>query len=287
MILKDLFKIAKNQLEGSENNSAEEVNITPVETEVCPACSNESAKEDIRTNYMCCPHCGHHFKMPARKHIEILADENSFIEHNADIVTGDPIGFPGYVEKLNVSKEKSSENESVICGKLTINGYECCIFAMEPDFMMGSMGTVTGDKITSLFEYATENDLPVIGITVSGGARMQEGMLSLIQMAKVSGAVKRHSMAGNLYITLITHPTTGGVTASFAMLGDIIIAEPKALISFAGPRVIEQALRQKLPDDFQLAERVLKCGFVDEIVPRSAQRNYIAQMLSFHSKEAL
>jgi acetyl-CoA carboxylase carboxyl transferase subunit beta len=156
---------------------------------------------------------------------------------------------------------------------------------MDPYFMMGSMGCVVGEKITRIFEHATENNLPVIGFTVSGGARMQEGILSLMQMAKTSGAVKRHGDSGNLYITVLTDPTTGGVTASFAMEGDIIIAEPNALVGFAGPRVIEQTIRQKLPEGFQRAEFMLKNGFIDAIVPRNQQKEYIARLLSFHKSE--
>ena len=285
MILKDLFKISKNQLEGSETHPTEEITVKSVEMVVCPACGKENKKSDVEVNYFCCPDCGHCFKMSARKHIEMLVDEGSFMEHGRDIVSDNPISFPGYEDKLKAAREKSGEMEAVICGSALIDGITCCIFAMEADFMMGSMGTVAGDKIAALFEFATEHALPVIGIAVSGGARMQEGMYSLIQMAKVSGAVKRHSDAGNFYLSLLTHPTTGGVTASFAMLGDVIIAEPDALIGFAGPRVIEQSLRQKLPDGFQKAESVLKCGFLDDIVPRAEQREYIAAMLKFHRRK--
>ena len=182
-----------------------------------------------------------------------------------------------------MAKEKSRENEGVICGAATIGGYRTCIFAMDANFMMGSMGAIVGEKITRLFEYATSMSLPVIGVTVSGGARMQEGMISLMQMSKVSAAVKRHSNNGNLYIVLLTNPTTGGVDASFAMLGDITLAEPGARVGFAGPRVIEKSLNQELPKDFQKAERVLECGFVELIVPSSRQKETLTAILRLHS----
>ena len=188
-------------------------------------------------------------------------------------------------KKLINANLESKENEAVITGVAKIGGYACAIFVMEPYFMMGSMGCVVGEKITRIFEYATENKIPVLGFTLSGGARMQEGILSLMQMAKTSGAVKKHSDDGNLYITVLTDPTTGGVTASFAMEGDIIIAEPHALVGFAGPRVIEQTIRQKLPEGFQRAEFLLKNGFVDAIVPRNEQKSYITKLLSFHKSE--
>ena len=287
MILKDLFKISKNQLEGTEEQAPEELPVKVVEMVVCPECGQETRKEAVEANFYCCPECGHCFKMPARKHLHMIADAGSFEEFGRELMPNDPIAFPGYGEKLEVARQKSGESEAVICGMATVGGEPCCVFAMEADFMMGTMGTVVGEKISTLFEVAEKNSLPVVGMTVSGGARMQEGMLSLIQMAKVSGAIKRHSDAGNFYLTLVMHPTTGGVTASFAMLGDVIIGEPGALIGFAGPRVIEQSLRQKLPEGFQKAESVLKCGFLDDIVPRSKQKEYIGNMLRLHRRKDL
>ena len=201
------------------------------------------------------------------------------------MVSKNIIGFPDYNRKLAAAKNRSGENESVITGVCTINGYKTVIFAMDPSFMMGSMGTVTGEKITRAFEYATENRMPVVAFTLSGGARMQEGILSLMQMAKTSGAVKRHSDAGLLYITVLTDPTTGGVTASFAMEGDIILSEPGALIGFAGPRVIEQTIRQKLPKDFQTAEFLQDKGFVDAVVDRRKMKDTLAKLLSLHNIE--
>ena len=231
-------------------------------------------------HYVCS--CGYHFRMPARKRLMNLVDEGSFWELDSDMRGGDPIHFTNYEAKKEKLRASSGENEGIICGTASIGGQKCAIFVMEPYFMMGSMGTVVGEKITRLIEYATEHSLPVIGYTVSGGARMQEGTLSLMQMAKTSGAVKRHSDAGNLYIVVLTDPTTGGVTASFAMEGDIILAEPHALIGFAGPRVIKQTMRQKLPAGFQRAEFLFEKGFVDQVVQRSEQKEMLAKLLSLH-----
>ena len=227
-------------------------------------------------------HCGYHYRIGARQRILYLCDENSFQEHHPSVLSDNILDFPGYDKKLRTALSDSNEMESVITGTGRIGGHTCAIFAMEPNFMMGSMGIVTGDKITALFEYATERRLPVIGCTVSGGARMQEGIYSLMQMAKISGAVKMHSDAGNLYIVILTDPTMGGVTASFAMLGDIILAEPRARIGFAGARVIEQTIRQKLPAGFQSAEFLLEAGFVDEIVPRKNMKSYLEKLLLLH-----
>ena len=196
--------------------------------------------------------------------------------------SGNPLLFPGYQEKLDNVRSVSNEEEAVVCGTAAINGQSCCLFVMEPYFMMGSMGAVVGEKITSLFEYAAEKRLPVVGFTVSGGARMQEGLLSLMQMAKTSAAVKRHSDIGLLYVAVLTDPTTGGVTASFAMEADIILAEPEATVGFAGKRVIEQTTKKSLPKGFQKAESVLEHGFIDEILPRSNQKKMLAELLRMH-----
>ena len=193
------------------------------------------------------------------------------------------MNFPGYTDKIETVRAASGEKEAVLCGTAEIGGQSCCVFVMESYFMMGSMGSAVGEKITSLFEYATEHRLPVIGFTVSGGARMQEGLLSLMQMAKTSAAVKRHSDAGLLYIAVLTDPTTGGVTASFAMEADIILAEPGATVGFAGKRVIEQTTRKLLPKGFQTAEFVLEHGFVDNIVPRSNQKKMLTELLKLHN----
>ncbi len=275
MELKNLFLKANNELENGEMR-ARSRRIT------CKKCQKQVSVSKIRRNNFVCPECGHYFSVRARRRILMLTDKRSFIELDRDLESKNILDFPEYDEKLKAAKEKSRENEGVICGVATIDGHKTCIFSMDANFMMGSMGAVVGEKITRLFEYATSNSLPVLGVTVSGGARMQEGMISLMQMSKVSAAVKRHGKAGNLYIVLLTNPTTGGVDASFAMLGDITLAEPGARIGFAGPRVIEKSLNQALPKDFQRAERVLECGFVDAIVSRSEQKEYIGKLLKMH-----
>ncbi len=272
---KNLFKSAQNELEESEAAARRR----RLEYMTCPGCGKEIRRAAARANLYTCPLCGMLYKIGARRRIDMLSDPESFAEHDIAWESGDPLAFPGYGEKLEAARKKSREREGVITGTCRIGGVACGIFSMDADFMMGSMGTVVGEKITRLFEYCTEHTLPVVGITVSGGARMQEGMLSLSQMAKTAGAVKLHGDAGNLYVTLLTNNTTGGVTASFAMLGDVIIAEPQALVCFAGPRVIEQSLRKKLPEGFGRAEAVLQCGFIDDIVERGSQRGFIADLL--------
>lgn len=249
----------------------------------CPNCHRSWPVSSVWANYNTCPGCGWHYRTGARQRISFTADEDSFEEMFSDIVSTDPLKFPGYTKKLSVVRAASNEKEAVVCGTASIGGQKCALFVMEPQFMMGSMGAAVGERIVRLFEYAAEQELPVVGFTVSGGARMQEGLFSLMQMAKTSGAVKRHSDAGLFYLTVLTNPTTGGVTASFAMEGDIILAEPEALVGFAGPRVIEQTTRQKLPQGFQKAEFLLEKGFVDRIVPRREQRGLIGTLLALHS----
>ena len=201
-----------------------------------------------------CRKCGHHFKVTARQRIRILTDRHSFHEQDKELESVNLIDFPGYDKKLENARKNSGEKESVVWGTAEIDGNPCVLCVMDSNFMAGSMGTITGEKISRAFEYAADHRLPAVVFTASGGARMQEGILSLMQMAKTSGAVKRHSDAGLLYVTVLTDPTTGGVTASFAMEGDIILAERGALVAFAGPRVIEQTIRQKLPQGFQQSE---------------------------------
>lgn len=275
MELKSLFLKANNELENTENRPRSR-KIT------CKRCQKQIYVSKIRKNFFVCPECGHYFPVRARRRILMLTDKRSFVETDRYMESMNVLDFPGYEEKLAAAKEKSRELEGVICGEGKIGGSRVCIFAMDGNFMMGSMGAVVGEKITRLFEQATQEHLPVIGVTVSGGARMQEGMISLMQMSKVSAAVRRHDRDGNLYIVLLTNPTTGGVDASFAMLGDIILSEPGARVGFAGPRVIEKTLNQKLPDGFQKAERVLECGFIDAIVPRQEQKEYLDRLLKLH-----
>ena len=296
-IFSGLFKKHNNALEGIPESAkagggtmgegalpTAEVRIPDELCIGCPTCKKMFFRHDLEKNLFVCPECGTHFRMGARARIAYLADADSFAECNGELTSENPLAFPDYEEKLRAAEQKSGEKEGVVTGLCTVGGTRCALFCMEPDFMMGSMGTVVGDKLARLFETATAEGLPVIGTTVSGGARMQEGILSLMQMAKVSGAVKRHSDAGNFYAVLLTDPTSGGVTASFAMLADVILAEPNALICFAGPRVIEQTIRQRLPDGFQHAEFVLRTGFLDAIVPRKEQKNYFGKLLKIHAK---
>lgn len=287
MIKPNLFKKPQNKLEGGTPVINEENLEIPEELCVlCSSCGSTLFRRDVENSGYVCPECGWHFSMSARERVEYIADKGTFKERDADMSSNNLIDFPDYEDKLEKAQKVSGEPEGVICGECEIEGVRTCLFVMNPDFMMGSMGVVVGEKITRLFEYATEEKLPVIGYTVSGGARMQEGILSLMQMAKTSGAAKLHSDAGLLYISVLTNPTTGGVTASFAMEGDIILAEPKALIGFAGPRVIEQTIRQRLPKGFQRAEFVLDTGFLDAIVDRREQRRYLGKMLKLHCEEA-
>ncbi|MBS3969111.1 MAG: acetyl-CoA carboxylase carboxyltransferase subunit beta [Clostridia bacterium] len=222
-------------------------------------------------------------RIGARDRIKELIDENTFVEYDMDLKSDNPLDFPDYAEKITTAIQNSNENEAVITGEGKIHGQSCIICVMDPNFMMGSMGSVVGEKITRAVEKAIEKRNAVVIFSASGGARMQEGVLSLMQMAKTSAALARLSEEGLLYISVLTDPTTGGVTASFAMLGDIIIAEPGALIGFAGPRVIEQTIRQKLPEGFQRAEFLLEKGFVDKIVERKDMKNIISKIIKIHT----
>lgn len=276
------FLKPKNQLEEGGRTKAPVQGDAGEPEKNCPNCHKDIPLSRLWANDLVCP-CGHHFRMKARQRIHMIADKDSFNELNSDMQSGNPLGFSGYKEKLETVRTVSGEKEAVICGTAEIGRQSCCIFVMESYFMMGSMGSVVGEKITLLFEYATEHRLPVIGFTVSGGARMQEGLLSLMQMAKTSAAVKRHSDAGLLYIAVLTDPTTGGVTASFAMEADIILAEPGATVGFAGARVIEQTTKKALPKGFQTSEFVLEHGFVDGITRRSNQKKLLVELLKMHN----
>ncbi len=285
MLTKDLFRRPKNELETYSRHFKKGAPDIPEEMCVsCPACRQTLFTDALTGNSHVCPKCGYHFRINARQRISLIADEGTFSELFGGLTSVNRIRFPGYEEKLKQARLASAEKEAVVCGTAQIGGFSCAMFVMDANFMMGSMGTVVGEKITLLFEYATEHALPVVGFAVSGGARMQEGILSLMQMAKTSGAVKHHSDAGGLYLAVLTDPTTGGVTASFAMEADIILAEPGALIGFAGPRVIEQTMRQKLPAGFQRAEFLLDKGFVDQISDRREQKRQLAKLLSLHAK---
>lgn len=245
----------------------------------CSSCGNTIYSEDIAENYYICPKCGEYFRIRPRTRINMVLDQDSFVEWDAGLETSDPLEFPDYKKKLAHLREVTNLEEAVITGEGSIGGEHVAIAVMGTDFMMGSMGEVVGEKITRAIERATSYKIPILIFCCSGGARMQEGMVSLMQMAKTSAALKKHDEEGFLYISILTDPTTGGVTASFAMLGDIILAEPKALIGFAGPRVIEQTIGQKLPEGFQRAEFLLEHGFVDKIVERKNLRYTLATLV--------
>lgn len=276
------FLKPKNTLEEGGRTSAPVQQDAGEPEKICPNCHKAVPVSRLWANDLVCS-CGYHFRMKARQRIRTVTDRESFQELFAGLHSGNPLEFPGYTGKLDTVRTASGETEAVVCGTAGIGGQPCCLFVMEPCFMMGSMGSAVGEKLTRLFEYATEHRMPVVGFTVSGGARMQEGLLSLMQMAKVSAAVKRHSDAGLAYIAVLTDPTTGGVTASFAMEADIILAEPGATVGFAGARVIEQTTRKALPKEFQKAEFVLRHGFLDGIAPRPRQKNILAELLRLHN----
>ena len=248
----------------------------------CNKCGGAIIAEDVKKDHYICPKCGGYFRVHARRRIEMITDEGSFEEWDSDLQGGNPLEYKGYEEKLKKLQEKTGLSEAVVTGKAKIDGREAVIGVCDGRFLMASMGEAVGEKIARAVERATKERLPVILFACSGGARMQEGIVSLMQMAKTSAALKRHSDAGLLYISVLTDPTTGGVTASFAMLGDVILAEPKALIGFAGPRVIEQTIGQKLPDGFQRAEFLLEHGFLDAIVERPQMKETLSKILALH-----
>ena len=291
MSLKDMFK--KRTLSPQEIKQAERVRKakdTLLEFQApeglfqkCNCCGKPVYNEDLIENDYVCPVCGNYFRIRPKTRIAMVLDKDTFEEWDAKMDTSDPLNFPGYKNKLERQRSVTNLDEAVITGKGKILGKDVVIAVMGADFMMGSMGEVVGEKITRAVERATQMRLPIIIFTCSGGARMQEGIVSLMQMAKTSAALKRHDEAGLLYITVLTDPTTGGVTASFAMLGDVILAEPGALIGFAGPRVIEQTIGQKLPEGFQRAEFLLEHGFVDRIVTRDEMKEVLGQILKMHT----
>ncbi len=249
----------------------------------CPSCGKVIYTKLLLANFKSCDECGYNFKVSANERFALILDDGELQEFDSQMTTRDPLSFPGYGDKLVRTQSQTGLVDGVVTGRGKIEGLPVMLGVMDPAFFMGSMGTTIGEKLTRLFERATKERLPVIVFTASGGARMQEGIFSLMQMAKVSAAAAKHSEAGLLYVVVLTDPTTGGVTASFAMLGDIILAEPGALIGFAGPRVIEQTIGQKLPEGFQRAEFLLEHGFVDQIVPRDQLRHTLGTILKLHS----
>ncbi|MFN0065452.1 MAG: acetyl-CoA carboxylase, carboxyltransferase subunit beta [Chlamydiales bacterium] len=250
----------------------------------CTHCHEMIHTNELTENSNCCPKCDHHYRIPVRERLESLADKDSFKELFVHLRSVDALGFVDsepYVERLKSAEEKSGRSEGILTGTCTIAGYEVCLGIMDFNFMAGSMGSVVGERLTLLMEHALENKLPLITVSASGGARMQESTLSLMQMAKTSAALAKLHQAGLPYISILTNPTSGGVTASFASLGDIIIAEPKALICFAGPRVVEQVIRQKLPEGAQKSEFLLEHGMVDMVVSRHDMKNRLSLVLSY------
>lgn len=276
---KEYIQVKSRDLEDDKNTLP---NIPEGKWIRCNKCKNIIYIDDLNSNYNVCINCGFHFNIGAKTRINYIFDENSFVYMFEDIITTNPLEFDNYEEKINQNKDKSNLNEAVITGQGNICGKRVCAAIMDSNFMMGSMGCAVGEKITRLIEYATKIELPLIIFTASGGARMQEGIFSLMQMAKISQAIAKHDSKGLLYLSIITNPTTGGVTASFAMQGDIIVAEPGAIIGFAGRRVIENTIKQKLPDEFQTSEFAVEKGFVDSIVKRQDMKNYISKILSLH-----
>lgn len=284
-MLEDLFKLVKFRVES--DNKTDKKSTVDIPSDLlfkCPRCSNVMFMDVFAGASKVCSECSYHARLSSAERLEITIDKDSFREYDEAMVSANPIGFPDYEEKIAAMQDKTGLNDAVITGECTIRSKPCVIAVMDSSFMMASMGSVVGEKITRAFENATAKKLPIVIFCASGGARMQEGIVSLMQMAKTSAAAARHSDKGLLYITVLTDPTTGGVTASFASLGDIIIAEPKVLIGFAGRRVIEGTIKQRLPDDFQSAEFLLTHGFADMIVHRKNLRRTLSRLIRLHTK---
>ena len=253
-------------------------------TFTCPRCGQDSERKLVAQSLYVCPKCGHHLPLGAYYRLSTILDPGSFRELNGKLSAADPLKFPGYREKLDAARRKTGLQEAVVTAAGTIDGRRCVVGVMDSRFLMGSMSAAVGEKVTLAIEYAAKNKLPLVLFCASGGARMQEGILSLMQMAKTSAALARFSQRGLLFISVLTDPTTGGVTASFASLGDVILAEPGALIGFAGPRVIQQTIGETLPEGFQRAEYQDEHGFVDAVVPRSELRETLSRLLRLHER---
>lgn len=249
---------------------------------LCPHCGQSVEKSRVKKNLKVCPLCRYYYPLSPRERLRLIADEKSFREMKKNLTTKNPLNFPGYEEKTQQLQEKLGQKDAVVTGTIEIDGIPAAIGVMDGRFLMGSMGTVVGEKITALTEYAAGKKLPLILFCASGGARMQEGMFALMQMAKTAAAIERFKAQGGLYISCMTHPTTGGVSASFASLGDIMLAEPEALICFAGPRVIEQTIGEKLPEGFQRARFLLEHGMLDMVVERGKMKKMLHTLLTLH-----
>ncbi len=282
MVIDKVKKVNKEEENIKRNEKAADMMIG--KWVKCDSCKEIIYKEELHQNLSVCPNCRKHFRLSARRRIKQIADEGTFKEIGKDVFTKDPLNFKGYMKKVEGLKEKTKIDEAVKCGICEIERQKVVLGVMDGNFLMGSMGSAVGERITLAIETAIKKKLPLIMFCVSGGARMQEGIISLMQMAKTSSAIARLNDAGLLYISVLTDPTTGGVTASFASLGDIILAEPNALIGFAGPRVIEQTIKQKLPEGFQRSEFLLEHGFIDKIVERKDMKHTLGELIRLHIK---
>lgn len=284
MMIREMF--AKNKVKYATMPKKEHKNDVPegIMTK-CPICKKNTFTKEVESNQWICPHCDHHYPLNAKQRVNTLLEEEGRESFDNDLQTTNPLGFPGYTEKILSDQKKTGLNEAVWTGTGQLDETPIVLAVMDSTFRMGSMGSVVGEKITRAIEYATKHELPFVIFTASGGARMQEGVLSLMQMAKSSVALNAHRNKGLLYISVMTHPTTGGVSASFASLGDINLAEPRALIGFAGRRVIEQTVREKLPEDFQTAEFLLEKGQLDAVVHRHKMKDTLSNLVRLHSKE--
>lgn len=284
--MSNLFSLKRNELFSLKQLRNEKISgakkIEENKEIECPGCKNQYSSVLMKKRLFVCPNCGKHMTVSAKNRIIQLIDKGSFVEQNRNLITGNPLKFPGYRAKIKNVSELNGNNDAIITGFGTINGQKTEIAVMDSTFMMGSMGTVVGEKFALAVEYAMKNELPFISVCASGGARMQEGMFSLMQMAKTSAVIEKFSEKGGFFISVLTNPTMGGVSASFATLGDIIIAEPEALVGFAGPRVIEQTINEKLPKGFQKSEFLQEHGFVDMIVERNELKNIIGKLLYLH-----
>lgn len=281
-MLKDIFTKTKKKKYATIPSETAKQDVPEGIMTKCPNCKKIMYTKELVKNLKVCFHCQYHHTMNSKERLESFLDANSFEEINANMISENPLNFPDYIEKLDKDREKTKINEAVVTGTGTVNGQKIAVAVMDSTFRMGSMGSVVGEKITRAIEKADELGVPFIIFTASGGARMQEGVLSLMQMAKTSVALKRFSDNGGLIISIMTHPTTGGVSASFASLGDYNLAEPGALIGFAGRRIIEQTIREELPEDFQTAEFLLKHGQLDAVIPRTELKDKISAILSIH-----
>ncbi|MEH7390060.1 acetyl-CoA carboxylase, carboxyltransferase subunit beta [Bacillus sp. JJ1474] len=283
-MLKEIFTKPKKKKYATIPSEAAKQDVPEGIMTKCPNCKKIMYTKELMKNLKVCMHCQYHHSMDSGERVDSFLDEGSIEEMNAGMISENPLNFPDYIEKLEKDRKKSGINEAVVTGIGTVNGHQIVIAVMDSTFRMGSMGSVVGEKITLAIEKADELSVPFIIFTASGGARMQEGVLSLMQMAKTSVALKRFSDNGGLIISIMTHPTTGGVSASFASLGDYNLAEPGALIGFAGRRIIEQTIREELPEDFQTSEFLLKHGQLDAVISRLDLKGQIATILSIHEQ---